>query len=67
VQGATERGSYVFKGIPYATPPVVSLRWKPPKGAANVWAVRLQSNFMKARLNVYLASGKPLSRLTGRK
>jgi len=29
--------------------------------------VGLQSDFMKARLNVYLASGKFLSRLTGRR
>ncbi|CAL1299970.1 unnamed protein product [Larinioides sclopetarius] len=30
VKGYKENGIYVFKGIPYALPPVGDLRWKPP-------------------------------------
>ncbi|GBN62698.1 Neurotactin [Araneus ventricosus] len=30
VKGFKENGIYVFKGIPYALPPVGDLRWKPP-------------------------------------
>ena len=30
VQGAQEDGIFVFKGVPYAAPPVGDLRWMPP-------------------------------------
>ncbi len=30
IQGSVEKGISVFKGVPYAKPPVGDLRWKPP-------------------------------------
>ena len=34
IAGVADRGIRVFKGIPYAAPPVGLLRWKPPQPAA---------------------------------
>jgi para-nitrobenzyl esterase len=33
VQGAAENGIGVYKGIPFAAPPIGNLRWKPPQPA----------------------------------
>jgi len=37
VEGYQNRGLYVFKGIPYAAPPVGERRWQPP-GAVEPWS-----------------------------
>ena len=37
VQGVVSADSAVFKGIPFAAPPVGELRWRPPR-AARAWA-----------------------------
>jgi para-nitrobenzyl esterase len=36
IRGARESGVRIFRGIPYAAPPVAELRWKPPQPPA-VW------------------------------
>ena len=40
VEGLSEDGLRVFKGIPYAAPPVGDLRWRAPRPAANWKGVR---------------------------
>ena len=37
VEGYQQRGLYVFKGVPYAAPPVGERRWLPP-GTAEPWS-----------------------------
>ncbi len=43
VQGTTEDGLTVFKGIPFAAPPVGDLRWKAPQPVAQ-WDTVLQAD-----------------------
>ena len=45
LQGATEYNMNVFKGIPYAAPPVGDLRWRPPQPAASWSGTRDASKF----------------------
>lgn len=45
VQGKADRGVTVFRGIPYAQPPVGPLRWKPPAPLAPWSGVRKAENF----------------------
>ncbi|MBN1546074.1 MAG: carboxylesterase family protein, partial [Syntrophaceae bacterium] len=43
VQGTTQDGLTVFKGIPFAAPPVGNLRWKAPQPVAQ-WDTLLQAD-----------------------
>ena len=43
--GQTGQEVYVYKGIPYAAPPIRDLRWKPPQPAAPWSGVRVCSEF----------------------
>jgi len=45
LQGTTEAGIGVFRGIPYAAPPVGELRWRPPQPAAKWEGVRKADAF----------------------
>jgi para-nitrobenzyl esterase len=45
VQGKTSGGADEFLGIPYAAPPVGSLRWQPPQSAAGWAGVRNATKF----------------------
>jgi para-nitrobenzyl esterase len=45
VQGASEDGLTVYRGIPFATPPVGDLRWRAPQPAAKWADVRQTTTF----------------------
>ncbi|NVL67667.1 carboxylesterase family protein, partial [Escherichia coli] len=45
VQGAADGSIRVFRGIPYATPPVQSLRWRPPVALPRWQGVRPATAF----------------------
>ena len=48
VQGTFENGLAVYKGIPFAAPPVGELRWKTPQPAAKWEGVRQATQFAPA-------------------
>jgi para-nitrobenzyl esterase len=45
IQGSQHGGVSIFKGIPFAAPPVGNLRWKAPQPAANWSGVKNCTNF----------------------
>ncbi len=45
LEGTSEGGARIFKGIPYAAPPVGDLRWKAPQPAAHWEGVRKADQF----------------------
>jgi para-nitrobenzyl esterase len=45
IQGTTEAGLTVYRGIPYAAPPVGNLRWRPPAPAS--WVGMLDASHFK--------------------
>jgi para-nitrobenzyl esterase len=45
LEGDIENGLYVFKGIPYAEPPVGDLRWMPPRSVKKWNGIREAKNF----------------------
>ena len=48
VQGAVEDGLTVYRGIPYAAPPVGNLRWRPPQPAPKWEGVRAATEYGRA-------------------
>ncbi|HXG82171.1 MAG TPA: carboxylesterase/lipase family protein [Sphingomicrobium sp.] len=48
IEGSQEGGIRVFKGIPYAAPPVGRLRWRPPQPASSWQGVRYATSFSPA-------------------
>ncbi len=45
LQGISENGLTVYKGIPFAAPPVGDLRWRPPQPAAKWEGLRQATSF----------------------
>lgn len=78
VSGTTEDGTWVYRGIPYATAPTGELRWKPPTAVAHWDGVRAATEFAPAcpqssatpittgenclYLNIWLPAGSQSSR-----
>ena len=56
---AMSSGVRVFKGIPYAAPPVGDLRWKPPQPAAKWNGVRKADKFSDSCMQVLTRSRNP--------
>ncbi len=45
LQGSTENGLTVYRGVPYAAPPVGNLRWRSPRPAAKWEGIRRADRF----------------------
>jgi para-nitrobenzyl esterase len=56
VQGSMENGVTVYKGIPFAAPPLGDLRWRAPQPAAAWTAVRSAEKFAPACMQVSVVS-----------
>ena len=55
VEGTVEEGLTVYRGIPFAAPPVGDLRWKPPQPAAKWDGVRSAAEFGPACMQINAA------------
>jgi para-nitrobenzyl esterase len=55
VKGTLEDGLSVFRGIPYAAPPVGNLRWRPPQPAAKWKGIRMATEYGRACMQVNAA------------
>ncbi len=56
ISGTTAGNIHVYKGVPFAAPPVGDLRWKPPQPAASWQGVRACTEFGPAPMGYYSAS-----------
>ena len=45
LQGTVEQGLTVYRGVPFAAPPVGDLRWRPPQPAAKWQGIRKADKF----------------------
>src|SRR4030095_2010429 len=52
LQGSVEDGLTVYRGIPFAAPPVGDLRWKAPQPPAKWSGVRPASEFGRACMQI---------------
>jgi Carboxylesterase family len=58
LQGTVEDGLRVYRGIPYAAPPVDDLRWRSPQPAPKWQGVRPADQFGRARYSPRVLLGK---------
>ena len=56
VQGATEDGLAVYKGIPFAAPPIGDLRWRAPQPPPSWTGVRDATKFAPACMQISFAN-----------
>src|SRR6185312_5311345 len=63
LQGTVEDGLQVYRGIPFAAPPVGDLRWRPPQPAPKWEGVRRAEEFGRAcmQTNAAIANLPPPS------
>jgi para-nitrobenzyl esterase len=52
LEGTAEDGLMVYRGIPFAAPPVGDLRWRPPQPAAGWTGIRKADTFGRACLQI---------------
>jgi para-nitrobenzyl esterase len=45
IEGSQQNYLYIFKGIPYAAPPIGKLRWLPPEPVKSWSGIRSAQNF----------------------
>ncbi|MBV9454476.1 MAG: carboxylesterase family protein [Rubrobacter sp.] len=51
--GRRDASNTIFKGIPYATPPIGDLRWQPPQSPASWQGVRKADTFGDISIGSY--------------
>lgn len=56
LEGVNESGVIIFKGIPYAQPPVGQLRWKEPQPVTNWKGIRKANMFSPRAMQRYIYS-----------
>lgn len=61
LEGAHENGVYVFRGVPYAAPPVGNLRWRPPQPVEPWEGVRPALTFGPVSYQPYGAPSESIS------
>ncbi len=54
VRGLTAPGGYVFRGLPYAAPPIGDLPWRPPRQPADWQGVRDATVFGPIKAHVVI-------------
>jgi para-nitrobenzyl esterase len=59
ISGTTVGDVHIYKGIPYAAPPVGDLRWKPPQPVAPWQGVKECTKFGQAPMGYYVPSVFP--------
>lgn len=61
LQGSKENNLFVFKGIPFAAPPVGDLRWKPPQPVSAWEGVRPALKYGNISLQNLMPAGGPIA------